>query len=160
MKSSRWTSDDLQRKLGLSVTKEPAAKKKGGRTAKPVTIDGIKFASTMEGNCYTYIKASGLQYELQKTYELQPGFRHEGKAIIRIKYAADFVITHGGQTFIIDVKGHAEPGFLIRRKMMLYQGKQLIVVSGFNAFVIVVHLIKTGESPSSVYQKVDSIHNK
>lgn len=58
------------------------------------TYDGIVFDSKAEMEYYREVvlplAAAGeiVQYELQKSFVLQPGFRHDGKAVRAITYAA------------------------------------------------------------------------
>ena len=61
-------------------------------------------------------------YELQKPYELQPKFEHDGKSVRSIVYVADFYIEYAdGHSEIIDIKGAADSIALLKRKMMWYR---------------------------------------
>ena len=60
-------------------------------------------------------------YELQKPYELQPKFIHDGKTVQPIKYVADFFIVYkDGHEEVIDTKGCPDSVALIKRKMFWY----------------------------------------
>ena len=60
-------------------------------------------------------------YELQKEYELQPKFTHNGKTVLPIKYVADFYIEYtDGHKEVIDTKGLPDSVALLKRKMYWY----------------------------------------
>lgn len=76
------------------------------------TYNGITFDSVLEMKYYRDVLCplveSGdvVNYELQKPYELQPKFIHDGKSVQPIKYVADFFIVHkDGHEEVIDTKG-------------------------------------------------------
>lgn len=92
------------------------------------TCDGIVFDSQVEMRYYKEIVKPGvesgeiIEYELQKTYELQPKFTHEGKNIRAINYVADFFIRYkDGREEVVDTKGCPDSVALIKRKMFLYK---------------------------------------
>ena len=92
------------------------------------TYDGIVFDSKAEMEYYREVvlplAAAGeiVQYELQKSFVLQPGFRHDGKAVRAITYVCDFhLIYKDGHSEVIDVKGMATPEAKLKRKMFLYK---------------------------------------
>lgn len=95
--------------------------------AKKITIDGYAFDSKDEGRYYEYLKrlkAKGkiLNFELQPKYELQPGFKKNGKTYRAITYAPDFLIYHlDGSEELIDVKGMSTQQGEMRRKMFDYK---------------------------------------
>lgn len=91
------------------------------------TYDGIVFDSVMEMKYYRDVvcpqKESGdiVSCELQKPYELQPKFTHDGFNVQSIKYVADFFITYkDGREEVIDTKGYADTTAIIKRKMFWY----------------------------------------
>lgn len=91
------------------------------------TYNGIVFASIMEMRYYRDVilpnKESGriAHYELQKSFELQPKFTHDGKSIRPIVYVADFYVEYSdGTVEIIDTKGAADSTAKMKRKMMWY----------------------------------------
>ena len=62
-----------------------------------------------------------VSYELQKPYELQPKFRHNGKTVLPIKYIADFFIVYAdGHEEVIDTKGKPDSVALLKRKLFWY----------------------------------------
>ena len=62
-----------------------------------------------------------ISYELQKPYELQPKFVHDGKTVLPIKYVADFVVTYkNGVTEVIDTKGMPDSVAILKRKLFWY----------------------------------------
>ena len=92
------------------------------------TYDGIVFDSKAEMEYYREVvlplAAAGeiVQYELQKSFVLQPGFRHDGKAVRAITYVCDFYLIYkDGHSEVIDVKGMATPEAKLKRKMFLYK---------------------------------------
>lgn len=92
------------------------------------TYDGIVFDSKAEMEYYREVvlplAAAGeiVQYELQKSFVLQPGFRHDGKAVRAITYVYDFYLIYkDGHSEVIDVKGMATPEAKLKRKMFLYK---------------------------------------
>ncbi len=83
--------------------------------AKPVVIDGIRFASTKEGARYTELKM------LQKTKKiygliLQPKFPITINGKLCFKYAADFEYMEKGKRIIEDVKGVLTPVYRLKKK--------------------------------------------
>ena len=92
------------------------------------TYDGIVFDSKAEMEYYRDVvlplAAAGeiVQYELQKSFVLQPGFRHDGKAVRAIIYVCDFYLIYKDEhTEVIDVKGMATPEAKLKRKMFMYK---------------------------------------
>lgn len=92
------------------------------------TYDGIVFDSKAEMEYYREVvlplAAAGeiVQYALQKSFVLQPGFRHDGKAVRAIIYVCDFYLIYkDGHSEVIDVKGMATPEAKLKRKMFLYK---------------------------------------
>lgn len=60
-------------------------------------------------------------YELQKPYELQPKFIHDGRPVQPIKYIADFYIVYkDGYEEVIDTKGYADSTATLKRKLFWY----------------------------------------
>ena len=59
-----------------------------------------------------------VRFELQKKYELQPKFTHDGKTVLPITYVADFYIEYAdGHTEVIDTKGCPDSVAKIKRKL-------------------------------------------
>ena len=91
------------------------------------TYNNIVFDSVLEMKSYRDVilpnVESGLikYYELQKEYELQPKFTHNGKTVLPIKYVADFYIEYtDGHKEVIDTKGLPDSVALLKRKMYWY----------------------------------------
>ena len=91
------------------------------------TYNNIVFDSVLEMKYYRDVilpnVESGLikYYELQKEYELQPKFTHNGKTVLPIKYVADFYIEYtDGHKEVIDTKGFPDSVALLKRKMYWY----------------------------------------
>ena len=91
------------------------------------TYDDIVFDSILEMKYYRDVilpqARSGLikKYELQKPYELQPKFIHDGKTVQPITYVADFYIEYSdGRIEVIDTKGCPDSVAKIKKKMFEY----------------------------------------
>lgn len=91
------------------------------------SYNGIIFDSVLEMKYYRDVLCplveSGevISYELQKPYELQPKFVHDGKTVLPIKYVADFVVTYkNGVTEVIDTKGMPDSVAILKRKLFWY----------------------------------------
>lgn len=91
------------------------------------TCDGITFASELEMKYYRDVlcplEKSGdvVYYELQKPYELQPKFEHDGKKVNPITYVADFFIRYkDGHEVVIDTKGCPDSTAILKRKLFWY----------------------------------------
>lgn len=105
--------------------------------AKPVTIDGIRFASGREGSRYRTLKLlerageiSGL--ELQPVFVLAPGVLVPGENRKRpdMRYVADFAYTdQAGLRVLEDVKGVQTPVFRLKLHLLALQGVAVKVVT-------------------------------
>lgn len=91
------------------------------------TCNGIVFDSELEMKYYRDVVLPGVKsgrikyYELQKPYELQSKFVHDGKIVQPIKYVADFYIEYAdGSSEVIDTKGIPDSTAIIKRKMFWY----------------------------------------
>ena len=91
------------------------------------TYDGIVFDSALEMRYYRDVLLPKVEsgeivsYELQKPYELQPRFKHDGKTVLPIKYIADFFIVYSdGREEVIDTKGKPDSVALLKRKLFCY----------------------------------------
>lgn len=119
-----------------------------------VTIDGIEFQSTKEGNRYCELKllqraGKISNLELQKKYELIPaqyetvetgeyykvgakkGQPKTKQVCVEqsVVYIADFVYTENGQTVVEDVKGYRDPSSAPYAKFVLKR-KMLLWIYG------------------------------
>ena len=65
---------------------------------------------------------NGITFDsIQKPYELQPKFIHNGKTVQSIKYVADFFITYkDGHEEVVDTKGYPDSVALLKRKLFWY----------------------------------------
>lgn len=94
-----------------------------------MAVDGYIFASKDEAKYYELLKerkAKGLiiNFELQPRYILQGAAPEVG--IRKIEYVGDFLIYHlNGSEEVIDIKGMATEGALLKRKMLLYKYRNL-----------------------------------
>lgn len=91
------------------------------------TYNDIVFDSELEMKYYRDVLIPAVErgeivnYELQKKYELQPKFEHDGESIRAIIYIADFYIEYAdGHTEVIDTKGMPDSTALMKRKMFWY----------------------------------------
>ena len=91
------------------------------------TYEGITFDSVLEMKHYRDVvcplKESGdiVYCELQKPYELQPKFEHDGFNVQPIKYVADFFIIYkDGREEVVDTKGYPDTTAIMKRKMFWY----------------------------------------
>lgn len=92
------------------------------------TCDGIVFDSVLEMRYYRDVlrplveSGDVVEYELQKPYELQPKFTHDGKTVRAITYVADFFIRYkDGHEEVIDTKGMPDTTAKLKRKMFWYK---------------------------------------
>ena len=111
--------------------------------ARPKTVDGIRFDSTLEARYYEHLrllKQTGVisKLELQVKCELFPSQKHPvtGKHIRAINYIADFRVTYpDGSVEYLDTKGYEKPEFKLKAKLFIAKYKQslwLIRKSGKN----------------------------
>lgn len=92
------------------------------------TFNEIVFDSAMEMKFYRDVVLPQVEsgqimyYELQKPYELQPKFTHDGKAVRAIVYVADFYIEYtDGRIKVFDTKGAADSIAKCKRKLFWYK---------------------------------------
>lgn len=91
------------------------------------THNGIVFDSVLEKRYFTDVVLPGVEsgeivkYELQKSFLLQPYFKHNEKTVLCIKYVADFVLEYAdGRIVVIDTKGKPDPIAKMKRKMFWF----------------------------------------
>lgn len=97
------------------------------KNADQRTLDGIVFDSALELRYYRDVllplveSGEVVEYELQKPYELQPKFVHDGRTVQAIRYVADFYVKYSdGREEVIDIKGFADATALLKRKLFWY----------------------------------------
>lgn len=95
---------------------------------KKVIYDGIKFDSNREMAYYIKLKMleqKGIikDLELQKSFELQPSFKLNGKTYKKITYRADFsyVSVEDNKIHIVDTKGFRTEVYKLKRKIFAYK---------------------------------------
>jgi len=123
---SSYNNFILRRKKKIAQNERKSKYNVGKDTSKR-TYDGIIFDSELEKDYFkdvlTPLVKSGevVSYELQKPYELQPKFKHDGKTIQPIKYVADFFIVYkDGHEEVIDTKGCPDSIAILKRKLFWY----------------------------------------
>ena len=91
------------------------------------TYNGIVFDSILEMKYYRDVllpkveSGEVINYVLQKPYELQPKFVHNGTTIRPIQYVADFYIAYkDGSEEVIDTKGYGDQVAILKRKIFWY----------------------------------------
>lgn len=94
--------------------------------AKKTVVDGITFDSKKEAERYKELKLleragqiHGL--ELQRTFELIPSFKMEGKTIRGVSYRADFCYYDGARYVVEDVKGYKTDVYKLKAKLFAYR---------------------------------------
>lgn len=98
------------------------------RDTRQRTYDEIVFDSVLEMRYYRdvlcpLVKSGDIvSCELQKPYELQPKFVHDGRTVHPVKYVADFVVRYkDGREEVIDTKGCPDQKALLKRKLFWYK---------------------------------------
>jgi len=98
--------------------------------AKPVVIDGIKFASTKEGDRYLDLKMLR-SADVIRDIELQPEFLIEIEGVKikyrsgrQVRYVADFRYfdIEKGYSVVEDVKGYRTPVYKLKLALMSAMG--------------------------------------
>lgn len=92
----------------------PRAHKYG---AKPVVIDGIRFASTKEGRRYSELLLLN-RGGVIRTLEIQPEFKHHVDGKLMFTYRADFAYFEGEKRVVEDVKGFKTPVYKLKKKIV------------------------------------------
>lgn len=124
---THWTVKTLQDK-GLAQINGGAYEKITGKpkhkanakvkNAVKVEANGVNFDSRLEKYLYDGLTNAGIEFEFQKTYTLQVGFKYNGETIRPIKAVVDFKLTD--KNIIIDTKGWATPISKLKYKMLKY----------------------------------------
>lgn len=90
---------------------------------RKTVMDGIKFDSKNEALRWLELKAlakAGKISELQRqrSFELAPGVKINGRVRPPLRYIADFVYLEDGDLVVEDVKGRITEGYRIKRHLM------------------------------------------
>ena len=99
--------------------------------AKPVVIDNIRFASTLEGKYYQellFLKKAGVvkDIKLQPRFLLQEKFKKDGKLCRPIFYVADFQVKYkDGHTEIVELKGMETQLWRVKQKLFEHKYPKL-----------------------------------
>jgi hypothetical protein len=93
------------------------AENKKIRNATKVVVDGVTHDSKLEYYMQTLLEATGIAFERQKVYELQPKFNYNGEAIRAVKCIVDFWID--GHNTIVDTKGFSTAISKLKYKMLM-----------------------------------------
>lgn len=105
----------------MSRTKFNVDKDKSKRTYNGITFDSIlEMKYYREVLCPLVESGDVVDYELQKPYELQPKFVHDGKSVQSIKYVADFfIVFKDGHEEVIDTKGYPDSVAILKKEVIL-----------------------------------------
>lgn len=97
------------------------------KDAQDRTYEGIVFDSAVEMRYYRDVvvpkmhDGSIVHCERQKSYILQPAYKHNGKKVLPIEYKADFyIVEKSGKETVIDIKGCPDSVAKLKRKMFWY----------------------------------------
>lgn len=111
------TTTKVERGAGAATGRPQAKKSKYGN--KRVVIDGIKFASILEGHRYGQLKLLKAAGEI-KDFEMQVVYSLDVNNVHICDYRADFVVWYpGGRIDVEDTKGVETPDFKLKKKLML-----------------------------------------
>lgn len=120
------------------------SKNKKVKNARKTIVNGIKFKSNLEATCYKKLIDNGFEPEYEnKKFVLFNGFNKNNniqvyaprnqrrckakelmeeytKKILPITYSPDFYMNINGINIFIEVKGHPNDAYPLKRKMFLY----------------------------------------
>lgn len=91
--------------------------KRSKYNAKPVVIDGLRFASTKEGNRYKELKLLEMVHQI-KGLRTQPKYPIYVNGIKICNYIADFEYLDGFRCVVEDVKGVKTPIYRLKKKLV------------------------------------------
>jgi hypothetical protein len=91
--------------------------------AKRIVVDGVKFDSKREFECWTKLRAlekSGAINNLQRqvVFVLAPAVVLDGRKKTQLKYVADFTYEENGKQIVADAKGMKTPVYRIKKHLM------------------------------------------
>lgn len=88
--------------------------------ARHFIYNGIEYDSVREARFAEALDKNGIKFDYQVKIELQPPFKLEKESIQDIELVVDFIVA--GQ-YLVDVKGHIQPVFSIKWKMLKHKFK-------------------------------------
>lgn len=92
---------------------------------KRAVIDGMRFDSLKEANRWLYLceladKGEIQDLQRQVHFELVPKQMHDGKAVRKAEYIADFVYFRDSVRVVEDTKGVKTEVYKLKKKLMFY----------------------------------------
>jgi len=120
--------------MGYSKFMRATRLKRAKYKNKKVTIDGITFESTKEGNRYKILKLQQQighisNLEIQPGFTLQEKFKRQERTIRAVKYIADFQYKKNGQTITEDVKPSPDfqtPEYKLKKKLLFKKYPEVV----------------------------------
>lgn len=131
---------ESQTKIQAIINKSNNTGKGKMKAAVKTELDGIQFDSKLESFMYTLLRGSGITFDMQKEYLLQPGFRYNGEAVRAIKIVVDFWLP--SRNIIIDTKGYQFRDGTIKYKMLK---KYFFDTMGSERLLPTIHMPKDKE---------------
>jgi len=111
----RFSQADLDR---IQTKQKPVSENKKVIGAVRQEQGGIQFCSKLELYAYNLFKATGIEFEFQKTIELQKMFKYNGETIRSIKSIVDFYLPK--YNIIVDTKGFSTDVSKIKFKVLKF----------------------------------------
>ena len=106
------------------------------------TYNNIVFDSQLEMKYYRDVLCPAVEsgevtyFELQKKYELQPKYTHNGKTVLPIIYVADFYMEYAdGHIEVVDTKGCPDSVAKLKRKLFWYIYPDIDSISEKNSYL-------------------------
>lgn len=103
--------------------------------AEPTTVDGYRFDSKLEARRYQYLRllerAENIEsLAVHPSFELQPGFKVDGKTYRAISYEADFSYVDAvtNDQVVEDCKGTVTEAAKLKLKMFAYRYKFAVTI--------------------------------
>lgn len=135
------------------------------KDAEKRTCDGIIFDSILEMKYYRDVLRPKVEsgdvvyYELQKSYELQPEFIHDGRKVRPVMYVADFFVRYAdGREEVIDTKGCPDQKAVLKRKLFWYIYPNISYIwvgfSGIDGGWVPYEVIKKGRAERKRQKKL------
>lgn len=112
--------------IGFGIKPLAATKKRNKYKAKPVVVDGVRFASKLEYRRWcelVMLEKAGVITDLKRQIPFvlapQVRFYDEKRAKPALRYFADFVYTENGLQVVEDAKGDQTGEFRTKRQLMI-----------------------------------------